>query len=336
MNYAHIINAITSQIMNLGGTHVYPDGNFRFGSLTLFDIRYGELVFCEDRDSFLNAKGVLRFPLSGFSESFLMSLLTYYRNLCHEQLTPNASEEIVRAVEKYRTAPRSSRWDFVDDEEHYGPDGSVSFTGILSDGEHFLFFRTDGGMDEGCTCFIHNSILMDEDSIECYYPWTAENDSRLLECLNSLEDPQDYCGEGSPIRTLSFEPVCPYCGCEEVEPREGEAGQRLHHCPYCDRIFNDEDIEYESLRHRISALLNGTSEEEPLECDITIGEDEACGLSSLEMPNVIKAFEVEGDGTILVHIEGDRDIQTGELHWTDINDLTLSDLKAIYKELSSL
>ena len=167
MKNSHIVNAITSQSMILNGTRLYLDGNFKFGNLSLYDIRYGELVFCEDQDSFFNAKGVQRFPMSDFSESFLMSLLAYYRNQCREQLALYAYEEIERAIEKHRK-PQTSKWDFVEDEEHYGPGGSVSFKGVLSDGKHILFFRTDGGMDEGCTCFIHNSIIMDEDSIECY------------------------------------------------------------------------------------------------------------------------------------------------------------------------
>ncbi len=39
--------------------------------------------------------------------------------------------------------------------------------------------------------------------MECEYRATADNDAMLLECLNRL-DGEDYCGEGSPIRTLKF------------------------------------------------------------------------------------------------------------------------------------
>lgn len=45
---------------------------------------------------------------------------------------------------------------------------------------------------------------MDEESEECSYPWTAENDAIVTECLNGLKEPTDYCGDASPLRTLKF------------------------------------------------------------------------------------------------------------------------------------
>ena len=84
----------------------------------------------------------------------------------------------------------------------------------------------------------------------------------------------------------------------------------------------------EGLRHKISALLNGTSEEHPHECEITIGESDACGLSSLELPTVIACFEMEGDGTIWFMIDGVGD-------WTDFDDMELEDLEKIYNELNN-
>lgn len=100
---------------------------------------------------------------------------------------------------------KDSTWHFAYDEERYSDEGDCTFLGVLTDGRRYLFFRTTEDNDEGdYTCHIHNSLLMDEDSEECSYPWSAENDAILLGCLNGLQNPNDYCGEGSPLRTLAF------------------------------------------------------------------------------------------------------------------------------------
>lgn len=79
--------------------------------------------------------------------------------------------------------------------------------------------------------------------------------------------------------------VCPYCGSEKITT-EGDR----YHCTECDWLFDDDDIIREDLRHKISAHLMGTTEESPRELDITIGESDAVGLSSLELPQVVGAF----------------------------------------------
>lgn len=96
------------------------------------------------------------------------------------------------------------KWQFIHGEQI--PDTiSPIHTGVISDGQHCLFYVVNS-KDENSTetCHIYSSILMGEQTQECEYPWNAENDQILLGCLNSLSDPSDYCGEGSPIRTLKF------------------------------------------------------------------------------------------------------------------------------------
>lgn len=227
------------------------------------------------------------------------------------------------------------KWQIAYEEEQFSRiTGTAFFRGVISNGKDFLFFKTDGSSDEDSTCHVYNSIVMSGDSEECSYPWTAENDQRLLDCLNSLDDTRHFCGECSPLRTLRFEPRCPFCGCDDVEPDgEDETGPR-HHCPECDRLFGDDDIERESLRHAISLLLDGTSEESQRTCSITVGEEEACGLSSLELPEVDSCFQMEGDGKMFFHIYGNTNPETGEKHYTDFDDFTTPDLRAIYEGLS--
>ena len=112
---------------------------------------------------------------------------------------------------------------------------------------------------------------------------------------------------------------CPYCGGEKFHLYE----KSEYECEECGCLFDEGDIEVEGIRHEVSALLNGTSEEEPRECEIMeIGEDEACGLSSLELPMIDKAFEVEGEGTIWFHIYGEED-------YRNFDEFSLSDLRKI-------
>lgn len=83
----------------------------------------------------------------------------------------------------------------------------------------------------------------------------------------------------------------------------------------------------EDYRHKISALLMDTDEEHPIECDITIGEDYSCGLSSLEMPCITKCFQQPGEGIIWFYLDG-KD-------WVAFDDIDVRDLYEIYTELNN-
>lgn len=72
-----------------------------------------------------------------------------------------------------------------------------------------------------------------------------------------------------------------------------------------------------------------TSEEEPMKCHIIIGENEAFGLSTLQMTTVVSAFQVPGDGTIWFQIEGCKEP-------SDFDDMSMQDLRTIANELSNL
>lgn len=132
--------------------------------------------------------------------------------------------------------------------------------------------------------------------------------------------------------------VCPFCGSERVrinKEKDAFNPYDVYECEECERLFDKEDIEREDLRHQISCLLNGTSENEPKEIYFMIpsAEEEACGLSSLEIPHIDKVFEVEGDGTMWYHEEGENELESGEPIWHDMDELELSDLRALLKYL---
>lgn len=129
--------------------------------------------------------------------------------------------------------------------------------------------------------------------------------------------------------------TCPYCGSETI--KETFFDRPCWICEDCQCLFDEEDAEREDIRHKVSVLLNGTSEENPRECDIIVGEHEAQGLSSLELPHIVKCFEMEGDGTIWFYTDGakTREVITGELvdYWMNFDDFDIYDLRAILEGL---
>ena len=105
-------------------------------------------------------------------------------------------------VETYELQIVSTDWDFRYDEEFPARD-DIQFAGVLTNGHRFLFWCVTTP-ENGNICSIHNSILMSEDSVECEYPWTPDNDALVTGCLNTLADERQYTGEESPLRDISF------------------------------------------------------------------------------------------------------------------------------------
>jgi len=105
-------------------------------------------------------------------------------------------------VETYTLREVSTNWDFRYDEE-FPARKDIQFAGVLTDGHRFLFWCVTPP-EKGNICSIHNSILLSEDSIECEYPWTPDNDALVTECLNAVADEGQYTGEESPLRDIPF------------------------------------------------------------------------------------------------------------------------------------
>lgn len=82
----------------------------------------------------------------------------------------------------------------------------------------------------------------------------------------------------------------------------------------------------EELRHKLSALLMHTDEEHPIECYIQIGEGEAVGLSSLELPTVTEIFQEPKEGIIWLKIEGVEEPE-------EFDNFELGDLQTIYLKI---
>ena len=127
---------------------------------------------------------------------------------------------------------------------------------------------------------------------------------------------------------------CPWCESEKLHLYEKHEPYDYYECEECGRIFDKEDAEREELRHQISPLLDGTSEEEPAEIffNLPSAEEEAQGLSSLEIPSISKIYEMEGEGTMWFHIFGEKE-ESGEDRWHDLDELSIGDLEALLKYL---
>ena len=82
----------------------------------------------------------------------------------------------------------------------------------------------------------------------------------------------------------------------------------------------------ERLRKEISKFLIDTNESYPLKCDIIVGEDEAFGLSSLQLPRIYELFQIPGEGIIYYKLEGANDFE-------EIETLTKSDLTNVLNYL---
>ena len=78
-------------------------------------------------------------------------------------------------------------------------------------------------------------------------------------------------------------------------------------------------MEREDLRHKLSAILMDTDEQHSLECNVLIGESEAQGLSSLELPLVTSVFQQPSEGIIWFNIYGCKNpIEFDDMNLEDI------------------
>lgn len=126
---------------------------------------------------------------------------------------------------------------------------------------------------------------------------------------------------GKTFNSLFMKVLCIECESEKVELTP----ELRFHCLDCGRLFDGEDIQREMLRRRLSPLLSGTSEENPMKVSsVIIGEEEACGLSSLELPEIEEVFLFE-DGTMWFHIYGEIEAD-GTKAWEDIDKLSIKEL----------
>lgn len=96
------------------------------------------------------------------------------------------------------------KWDFVYEEKLPDVNGYCS-RGVIANGKRCLFFSVSHNESDGMeTCRVYSSITFSQESLECQYLWSAENDEMLIDCLNGLKEGEPYCGASSPIKDLHF------------------------------------------------------------------------------------------------------------------------------------
>ena len=117
--------------------------------------------------------------------------------------------------------------------------------------------------------------------------------------------------------------ICPFCGSTQVN----DFGGNNYYCQDCEMQFTEQDVEFEDIRHKVSAILtyHEATEEKPLDCSkgvmLTIGSEDAQGLSELEKPQVTKIYH-DPECIIWLGIEGtDKDIEFDDLTLTDAKDI---------------
>lgn len=112
-----------------------------------------------------------------------------------------------RITDRYRTEEKK-HWEFKADED-FPDEWGANSAGVLTDGTHFLYWHAfkENENDPVETCHIYNSIFMTEDTEEVRYPWTASNDSLIIQTLNNLSSPSAWCGDDSDLLQIEFKPA---------------------------------------------------------------------------------------------------------------------------------
>ena len=103
---------------------------------------------------------------------------------------------------------------------------------------------------------------------------------------------------------------CPFCKEHNLAVSTNENGETIYHCNECESDFTEDDFKHEIYRQRISCICGGeeATEESPIDCTnqstiLVLGEDEAMGISTLQMPHVTSVFQ-DYEGIVWVNIEG--------------------------------
>lgn len=85
-------------------------------------------------------------------------------------------------------------------------------------------------------------------------------------------------------------------------------------------------MERETLRKKFSSLLMHNDANNPKECQISLESDDAFGLSSNDLPQIVKVFQTIPEGIIHFYLEGDC--------YVEFDDIDVNILEEIYQKLS--
>lgn len=105
---------------------------------------------------------------------------------------------------------------------------------------------------------------------------------------------------------------CPYCESEDVLFVNNQLCGR-YECQHCGSLFDEEEIEYEEIRHKLSLLLDGTD----------IKKTKPCRISLDDETEIMECHQIPGDGTIWFHVD----------QWVQLDNFTLEQAKLILEML---
>lgn len=121
--------------------------------------------------------------------------------------TKSVVERVTKQLYPKNIKEIDNKWKFIYDEEIYDSWG-LNSVGVISNGKSVLFYRTissSNGGTEICSIYSSMQCLISGEEAEVSYPWTSDNDDKLLEALNSLHDSSRLCGENSILGEIDFQ-----------------------------------------------------------------------------------------------------------------------------------
>lgn len=117
---------------------------------------------------------------------------------------------------------------------------------------------------------------------------------------------------------------CPYCGSENVEYYDIFG---LYKCLGCGNFFNEYEAQYEDIRHELSELVKGATDDKPLKCKIKISENS-------DNPFVILGIYKDRYGLIRFNVCGIEN----EVYFSDVpfDDLCMNEVKTILQNVKNM
>ena len=155
-----------------------------------------------------------KFSLDDLKKNYQYLLATEINDYHEEFDTYNETEDdkdyiafLEDEKERLESIIRGPKWEFVYEEEFPDSNGANRI-GIIqnkNNPKQVLFFQVYAyDKDDIETCHILTSITLDYATQVCEYPWTAENEEILLDCLNNTVVGEEYAETDGPLAKIPF------------------------------------------------------------------------------------------------------------------------------------
>lgn len=134
-----------------------------------------------------------------------------YDDICEETKADRAYIDYLEdEKERLESIIRGPKWDFVY-EEHFPDSNGTNKIGIVqnkNNPKQVLFFQVYAeDKDDIEFCHILTSITLEPATHVCEYPWTAENEEMLLDCLNNTIVEEEYAETNGSLAKIPFKSI---------------------------------------------------------------------------------------------------------------------------------